>query len=134
MTLIDLLEPASQEQVLVYQPYYPKDKHSELPYALSLYSQGYVEGTRQIEGGEAIPFVASWHVSQLPAELSRCRLQFDGQAELNYEMTILNAEFIDFLIDAIKISKQSDALDFPQGFYRKLLKYEEPIQYFSDKI
>jgi hypothetical protein len=128
MTTLDLLEPAPPEEVFVYQPYYPKDKHSGLPYALSLYNQGYVEGTRQIEGEEAIPFVASWYVSRLPSELSRCRLQFNGQAELSYEMTILNAEFIDYLIDAIKISKKTQALDFPQGFYRKLLKYEEPAQ------
>lgn len=128
MKTLDLLEPASSEEVLVYQPYYPKDKHSGLPYALSLYNQGYVEGTRRIEGEEAIPFVASWYVSRLPSELSRCRLQFNGQAELSYEMTILNAEFIDYLIDAIKISKKTQALDFPQGFYRKLLKYEEPAQ------
>jgi hypothetical protein len=134
MTILDLLEPASQDEVLVYQPYYPKDKHSSLPYALSLYNQGFVEGTRQIEGGEAIPFVASWYVSKLPSELSRCRLQFNGQAELSYEMTILNAEFIDYLIDAIKISKKTKILDFPQDFYRKLLKYVESNQYFSDKI
>ena len=134
MTIIDLLETVSPEEVLVYQPYYPKDKHSGLPYALSLYSQGYVEGTRQIEEGEAIPFVASWYVSRLPSELSRCRLQFDGQADLSYEMTILNAEFIDFLIDAIKISKKSNSLDFPQGFYRKLLRYEEPTPSFSEEF
>ena len=127
MTILDNLKPASPDEVLVYQPYYPKDKYSVLPYALSLYTQGYVEGGRIIEGGEAIPFVASWYVSNLPSELSRCRLQFDGQAELSYEMTILNSEFIDFLIDSIKNAKKSKSFDFPQGFYRKLLKMDESI-------
>jgi hypothetical protein len=126
MSNLDQLEPASKGDVLIYQPYYPKDKHNVLPYAISLYYIGYLEGSRIIEGGSAIPFVASWYVSKLPSELTRCRLQFEGQAELSYEITILNAEFIDFLIEAIKIAKLNEGdADFPQGFYRKLLRFEE---------
>ncbi len=126
MSGIDKLEPAGKADVVVYMPYYPKDKHSLLPYAISLYQKGYLEGKRQIENSESIPFVASWFVSKLPSELTRCRLQFEGQAELSYEMTILNAEFISFLIDVIKTAKQFGAADFPQIFYRKLLRYEQP--------
>jgi hypothetical protein len=40
-------------------------------------------------------------------------------------MTILNAEFIDYLIDVIKTSKQFGAADFPQSFYRKLLRFDD---------
>jgi hypothetical protein len=69
--------------------------------------------------------VASWYVSKLPSELTRCRLQFEGQADLSYEMTIINAELIEYLIDAIKIFKQLGSADFSQGFYRKLLRFEE---------
>ncbi len=125
MSILEELEPASKAEVLVYQPYYPKDKHSVLPYAISLYNRGYLEGQRQIEGGEGIPFVASWYVSKLPSELTRCRLQFEGQADLSYEITVLNAEFIDYLIGVIKIFKEVGSSDFPQGFYRKLLHVDE---------
>lgn len=125
MSTPEKLEPASKADVLVYMPYYPKDKHNLLPYAITLYNKGYLEGKRRIQGGEDIPFVATWYVSKLPSELTRCRLQFDGQAELSYEMTILNAEFIDYLIDVIKTNKQIDSADFPQGFYRKLLRFDE---------
>ncbi|MGH2414072.1 MAG: type IV pilus biogenesis protein EbsA [Microcystaceae cyanobacterium] len=125
MSTIEQLESASKADVLVYQPYYPKDKHSALPYAITLYQKGYLEGQRHIEGGDNIPFVATWYVSKLPSELTRCRLQFDGQAELSYEITILNAEFIDYLVDVIQTFKQSGSADFPQGFYRKLLRFEE---------
>ncbi len=125
MASIETLIEAPKADVVVYQPYYSKDKHSVLPYAITLYQSGNLEGKRLIEGGEGIPFVISWHVSKLPSELTRCRLQFDGQADLNYEMTILNAEFIDYLIEAIKIYKEAGAADFPQGFYRKLLKFDE---------
>lgn len=125
MSSIDKLEPASKADVVVYMPYYPKDKHSILPYAITLYQQGYLEGQRQVEGNENIPFVASWYVSKLPSELTRCRLQFEGQADFTYEMTILNAEFITYLIDVIKVGKQLGQADFPQGFYRKLLRIEE---------
>ena len=124
MTSIDKIQPAPKAEVMIYQPYYHKDKHNLLPYAISLYSQGNLEGVRYIEGGKGVPFVASWYVSKLPSELTRCRLQFDGQAELSYEMTILNSEFIEYLIEAIKIYKERNSADFPQGFYRKLLQCE----------
>lgn len=125
MSTIAKLEPASKADVLVYMPYYPKDKHALLPYALTLYQQGFLEGQRQIENTESIPFVASWYVSKLPSELTRCRMQFEGQADLSYEVTILNAEFIDYLIEVIKTFKALGSADFPQGFYRKLLRFEE---------
>jgi len=56
--------------------------------------------------------------------LTRCRLQFEGQADLSYEMTIINAELIEYLIDAIKTFKQLGSADFSQVFYRKLLRFE----------
>jgi len=95
MPTIEQLEPANKADVLVYMPYYAKDKHSILPYAIALSS-----------------------------ELTRCRLQFEGQADLSYEMTIINAELIEYLIDAIKTFKQLGSADFSQGFYRKLLQFE----------
>ncbi|MEM8777792.1 MAG: type IV pilus biogenesis protein EbsA [Cyanobacteria bacterium P01_G01_bin.49] len=125
MTTIDQIQPAAQAEVMIYLPYYQKDKHKILPYAISLYSQGNIEGIRRIEGSEGIPFVASWYVSKLPSELTRCRVQFDGQADLSYEMTILNAEFVDYMIGVIKLHQQANLVDFPQGFYRKLLQREE---------
>ncbi|MDY7050510.1 MAG: hypothetical protein RPG89_18345 [Microcystis panniformis WG22] len=124
MPTIEQLEPANKADVLVYMPYYTKDKHSILPYAITLYRGGSLEGRRHIENSEGIPFVASWYVSKLPSELTRCRLQFEGQADLSYEMTILNAELIEYLIGAIKNFKQLGSADFSQGFYRKLLQFE----------
>ncbi len=125
MTSIEDIQPASKSKVMIYQPYYPKDKHKVLPYAISLYDLGHLEGTRRIEGAKGIPFVASWYVSKLPSEITRCRIQFDGQADLSYEITILNAEFIDYLISALNTCQKGQTADFPQGFYRKLLDCEE---------
>ena len=125
MATIEQLEPANKADVLVYMPYYARDKHSMLPYAITLYQGGSLEGHRRIENSEGIPFVASWYVSKLPSELTRCRLQFEGQADLSYEMTSINSELIEYLIDAIKTFKQLGSADFSQGFYRKLLRFEE---------
>ncbi|MGK7939412.1 MAG: type IV pilus biogenesis protein EbsA [Crocosphaera sp.] len=125
MSTIEQIEPAAKAEVMIYQPYYHKDKHKVLPYAISLYSQGHLEGERRIEGSKGVPFVASWYVSNLPSELTRCQIQFDNQAELSYQMTILNAEFIDYLIGVLKIYQEGKIVDFPQGFYRKLLHCEE---------
>ena len=124
MSVIESLKPAGRGDVVIYMPYYGKNKHNWLPYAISLYQTGSLEGQRIIEGGESIPFVASWYVSKLPSELTRCRLQFDGQAELSYEVTLSNSEFIDYLIDVIMNFKRSHFTDFPGSFYRKLLRFE----------
>ena len=115
MSLLGTLEPAKKEDVIVYTPYYPKDRQSFLPYALSLYQKGNLEGTRYIEGGEGVLFVTSWYVSKLPSELTRCNIQFDGKAELSYETTLMNSEFIDYLIDVMKISKDKGVIDFPKN-------------------
>ncbi|HAC66246.1 MAG TPA: hypothetical protein DCF68_22600 [Cyanothece sp. UBA12306] len=125
MPTIDQLQPAAKGDVLIYQPYCPKEKHKILPYALSLYVQGSVEGERRIEGGQSIPFVASWYVSNLPSELTRCNFIFDGKADFSYEVTLLNYEFINYLVDAITIFQESQSVDFTQAFYRKLLRLDE---------
>jgi hypothetical protein len=52
-------------------------------------------------------------------------VQFEGQAELSYEMTVLNSEFMDYLIDLIAAHEETQAIDFPQNFYRKLLRVDE---------
>jgi hypothetical protein len=124
MTLQDL-QPANVRDVNVYAPYYQGRKRNALPLAISLYQKGSLEGSRKIEGGDSIPFVASWNVSSLPAEITRCRMQFDGNAELSYELTLANFEFVDHLIDVIFNFKGSRLIDFSQGFYRKLLRLDE---------
>lgn len=122
---IDKLQPANPRDVNVYTPYYQGRKRSALPYAISLYKQGNLEGSRRIEGGDSIPFVATWNVSLLPADLTRCRIQFNGEADLSYEMTLANFEFIDFLIDVLFNVKTAKITDFSQSFYRKLLRIDD---------
>jgi hypothetical protein len=122
---IETLQPANPRDVNVYAPYYQGRKRNALPLAISLYQKGSLEGSRKIEGGDSIPFVASWSVSSLPADLTRCRMQFDGNAELSYEVTLANFEFVDFLIDVIFYFKSNRMADFSQGFYRKLLRLDE---------
>lgn len=123
---LDQLQPAPQPQVGVYIPYYPQAaKRSLLPLAISLYQKGSLEGQRKIEGGESIPFIATWNVSTLPADLTRCRIQFDGNADLSYELMMANFEFIDFLIEVIMNFRRARLADFSQTFYRKLLRLED---------
>ncbi len=128
MSSIEKLQPAPKPDVLIYQPYYikySKEEQDILPYALTLYQQGFLEGERQIEGGETIPFVATWYVSRLPSDLTRCRLQFAEDADLSYELNMTNSEFISYLIPLIKNSKSSRKPDFSQQFYRKLLRLDD---------
>ncbi len=125
MDIIEQLPPANAQRVNVYMPYYQGNKRTWLPKAMSLYEKGVLEGNRKIEGGESIPFVATWSVAALPADLTRCRLQFDGNAELSYEMTLANNEFVNFLIEVIMNFKSTRTIDFSKSFYRRLLRLDE---------
>jgi hypothetical protein len=122
---IEQLQPANQQQASVYLPYIQSAKRNFLPYALSLYQKGVLEGKRKIEGGESIPFVASWNVATLPSDLTRCRIQFEGNADLSYEVMMASFEFMNFLIELMENYKRYRLTDFSQGFYRKLLRIEE---------
>ncbi len=120
------LQPAANQHVGVYIPYYPQaNKKQVLPWAISLYQKGSLEGQRKIEGGDSIPFVATWNISTLPADLCRCRIQFDGNAELSYEIMMANFEFVDYLIEVIMNFKRTRLADFSQTFYRKLLRLDD---------
>jgi len=125
MDIIEQLPPANPQRVNVYMPYYQGNKRTWLPKAMSLYEKGVLEGNRKIEGGESIPFVATWSVVALPADLTRCRLQFDGNAELSYEIALANNEFVNFLIEVIMNFKSSRTIDFSKSFYRRLLRLDE---------
>jgi hypothetical protein len=126
MSSLDTLQPADNTETNMYKPYYKnKDEIELLPLALSLYKQGFLEGERKIEGKPSISFVGTWSVSKLPADLTRCRIQFEGNAELNYEISLSNSEFINFLIQLINNFRKNNKTDFSQGFYRKLLGLDE---------
>lgn len=122
---IDQLQPANPQDVRVYMPYFQGNKRNTLPLAISLYKKGVLEGQRKIEAGDNIPFVATWNVSTLPADLIRCRMQFDGNAELSYEIMMASSVLVDFLIDVIVNFQIGRTTDFPKGFYRKLLRKDD---------
>ncbi len=119
---IDNLKPVNQQDIVPYNPYYPGAKRSWLPLAISLYREGKLEGQRPIEGGKPIPFVSTWTISSLPLEQTRCRLQFDGSPDLNYEVVLKNEDFIGYLIEVIRNYQREGLIDFPKEFYRQLLK------------
>ena len=52
-------------------------------------------------------------------------MQFDGNAELSYEVMLASFEFINFLIEILENYKRQRMTDFSQPFYRKLLRLEE---------
>ena len=119
------IQPASKQDVGVYLPYYQGNKRKALPYAISLYKRGNLEGERVIEGGESIAFLATWNVSMLPADLTRCQMQFDGDSDLTYEITMATFGFVDFLIDVITAIRLRRTPDFSKAFYRKLLRMDD---------
>ncbi|NES01398.1 MAG: hypothetical protein F6K22_00170 [Okeania sp. SIO2F4] len=124
MPQINQLKPAEKGEIAVYAPYYTDKRRKYLGLAISLYKQKNLEGARNIEGGENIPFVITWTVSILPADITRCRMQFDGNQELSYEIMMATYEFIDFLIDVLLNYNKTRTIDFSKTFYGKLLRYE----------
>jgi hypothetical protein len=123
---IEQLQPVNAQQANVYLPYVQgAAKRNFLPYAIGLYQKGNLEGHRKIEAGENVPFVASWNVATLPSDLTRCRMQFDDNAEFSYEIMMASFEFISFLIELMENYKRYKVTDFSQSFYRKLLRADE---------
>ncbi|MBR8835146.1 MAG: hypothetical protein DSM106950_14210 [Stigonema ocellatum SAG 48.90 = DSM 106950] len=122
---LEQIQPATGQQASVYVPYIQSNKRNGLPYAIGLYQKGVVEGQRKIENSDNISFIATWNVATLPSDLTRCRIQFDGNAELSYEMIVASHEFISFLIELIENNKRYRAADFSQAFYRKLLRIDD---------
>ena len=125
MSAFEQLQPATPQQASVYLPYIQSGKRNFLPYAIGLYRKGVLEGNRKIERSESIPFIATWNIATLPSDLTRCRMQFDGNAELSYEVMLASFEFINFLIEILENYKRQRLTDFSQSFYRKLLRLEE---------
>ncbi|MFO5492566.1 MAG: type IV pilus biogenesis protein EbsA [Cuspidothrix sp.] len=128
----DQLQPASQHQTAVYLPYIQGNKRNLLPYAISLYQKGVLEGQRKIEASDNIPFVASWNVATLPSDLTRCRMQFDANSELTYEVMMASYEFITFLIELMENYKRHRITDFSKPFYRKLLCADDDKRFTID--
>ncbi len=122
---IQQLQPANPQDLRVYLPYFQGNKRNILPLAISQFKKGSLEGQRKIENSDGIPFIATWNVSTLPADLIRCRIQFEGNAELSYEIMMSSSEFIDFLIDVILNFQRTRSTDFSKPFYRKLLRQDE---------
>ena len=125
MSAFEQLQPATPQQASVYLPYIQSGKRIFLPYAIGLYQNLVLEGNRKIESSENIPFIATWNITTLPSDLTRCRMQFDGNAELSYEVMLASFEFINFLIEILENYKRQRLTDFSQSFYRKLLRLEE---------
>lgn len=123
---IQQLQPANEKELKYFQIYFKgSNKLNILPLAFSLLKKGEMEGQRKIEGGDSIPFISTWNVSAIPMDLIRCRIQFDGNAELSYEILMQNSEFVDFLIDVILNFQRTRITDFSKAFYRKLLRHDE---------
>jgi hypothetical protein len=122
-TNLDNIKPAPPQLVGIYMPYFNDKQRKYLPVAMGLYKQGHLEGEREIIGAENIPFIATWSGnSSLPSDLNRCRIQFDNNPELSYEMMATASELVGFLWDVIVNYKKSKTIDFSQGFYYKLLQ------------
>ena len=124
MPPINQLKPADKGEIAVYAPYYTDKRRKYLGLAISLYKQKNLEGSRNIEGGDNIPFVITWNVSILPADITRCRMQFDDNQELSYEIIMATYEFVNFLIDVLLNYNRTRTIDFSKTFYKKLLRYE----------
>lgn len=119
------LEPANPGQVSVYQPYYAVGRRPLLALAVGLYQQGHFEGQRVIDGGEPVSFIATWFKSPLPADLTLCTVQFDQDAELSYELSISNHDFVDYLIDVVNQVQRGLPPDFTTAFYKKLMRFDD---------
>ncbi|MBD2138860.1 hypothetical protein H6F32_15055 [Anabaena sp. FACHB-1237] len=123
---LDEIKPVDDLTAKLYLPYMGNKKNllRFLPIAIGLYQQGRVEGCRVIEASESIPFAATWNVSTLPTDITCCRMQFNRDPDLTYEIIMGSSEFINFLIELYDNYRRSHTTDFSKNFYRRLLQVE----------
>ena len=119
------LEPASPAEVAIYQPYYAVARRQYLALAVGLYKRGHLEGQRPIEGDKPVSFLASWHVSPLPSDLTSVEVIFDQNRELTYQISLANYEFVDYLIEVVAALQRGQPPNFTTAFYKKLMRYED---------
>ncbi|MDG2991247.1 hypothetical protein L3556_09945 [Candidatus Synechococcus calcipolaris G9] len=124
MNPLDQLQPANPKEANIFSPYMNASKRAILPLGIALYRKGKLEGQRGIEGGDNVPFLATWNIANLPADLSRCTVMFENSPDLSYEISMTTFELVDHLIDVISNYKKYRVADFSKPFYRKLLRLE----------
>lgn len=124
---LEKLQPAEQNAITIFKPYFQGKKRDILPWAITLYKQGHLEGERQIIDGDNVPFVVSWPTkdSLIPSAMTRCQMQFDGNPELSYELLIANYQLIGYLMEVIVNYNSGRGVDFPRSFYSKLLQRDK---------
>ena len=52
-------------------------------------------------------------------------MMFDDNADLTYDVNLMNSELIGYLIDWLINLRDTNTPDFPQYFYHKLMRMDE---------
>ena len=115
------LKPVDNKEAKVYLPFCPESRRRFLAHAIGLYKLKSLEGTRIIEGGKNISFVASWNMSSLPIDSTHCQVLFEDNADLCYNVTIQSSDFVNHLIQVLLTASRTRNVDFSKTFYRKLM-------------
>jgi hypothetical protein len=120
------LKAASAQELGMYGIYFskqPANKRENLTFGIDLFQQGELNGERQIENSPSIPFQATWKANSLPGTPVVCRVTFDNDADMIYELELdKTTSFIIYLIDVVILYKTKKVVDFPQDFYFELFR------------
>lgn len=118
------IQAAPSVDVVVYLPYCKREQHQALPFAISLYRIGKLQGERQVEGSTPIPFSAFWKVSTLPSDPVICTVIFTNEVneEFKYEVELQNLQVVKYLVDVILLDRATQIVDFSQAFYAQLFR------------
>lgn len=110
--------------VVLYLPYCKRDQQQALPYGISLYKIGNLQGERQVEGSSPVPFSAFWKVSTLPVDPIICTVIFTNEVneEYKYEIELQSLQLVNYLIEVIILDRETQVVDFSQAFYVKLFR------------
>ncbi|MDX1976767.1 MAG: hypothetical protein SFT94_03755 [Pseudanabaenaceae cyanobacterium bins.68] len=120
------LKTASTQDLGVYNIYFrkhPPERQKNLAYGIALYQGGELQGERQVENSQPIPFQATWKPSSFPEVPVVCRVSFNDDADLLYSLEFNKAiDFIASLTDVTTQYMEKNVVDFPQDFYFKLFR------------
>jgi len=118
------IQAAPTGDIVLYLPYCKREQQQALPYAISLYKTGALQGERQVEGTSPIPFSAFWKVSTLPVDPVICTVVFTNEVneEYKYEIELQSLQVVKHLIDVVLLDRETQIVDFSQAFYAELFR------------
>ena len=117
--------PADAAQIALFAPYcggLPQEQ--ALLNVLPFFDRGFLEGRRQLEGGQSHAYRLSWDPVRAPLNPCRCDLSFPDEPSLRYSFEVPAHQLVQWLMEC---PLEAEAIDLPEQCWRWILLEQDPL-------